>query len=230
MSASTQAMSQPAAVTDSVKSEPRLQKIGIVLGRLALAYLFFTQLWWKTPPTFGCPANFAVTTAAANGQLQRTSGLCDWVGIESVWAQRPHPVFTANLDNQGPAEIAIDIGFLSRLNGSFVDGFVVPNIQWFGYVVWGMEAFIFVSLFFGVFSRLGALVAIFQSLQLWVGLAGISTPFEWEWSYDMFVVLSLMMFAFAPGRILGVDAILRPRLAAAAEKGNKFARVLAWLT
>ena len=35
--------------------EERLQKAALVVGRVALAYLFFTQLWWKTPPTFGCP-------------------------------------------------------------------------------------------------------------------------------------------------------------------------------
>ena len=29
-----------------------LYKVCIVIARLVLAYLFFTQLWWKLPPRF----------------------------------------------------------------------------------------------------------------------------------------------------------------------------------
>ena len=205
------------------------QKAALVIGRIALAYVFFTQLWWKTPPTFGCPADFAVTTADANGKLQRTSGLCDWMGVEAVWSERPHPVLVSNLDNKGNPEIAVDIGFLAAGNGLFLKNFAIPNIRWFGYVVFGMEFFIFATLFFGLFSRLGGLVALAQSLQLWIGLAGIGNPFEWEWSYNWMPVLSLLVIAFPVGRTLGLDALLHPRLKAAGEKGNKIAAWLAWL-
>ena len=227
-------MNTTAATASSTRSwETTLQRAALIIARLTLAYLFFTQLWWKTPPSFGCPADFAFTTASVSSgrlQLQRTSGLCDWIGVESVWAQQPRPILASNLDNRGNPEIAIDIGFLARLNGAFIDGFVKPNIQWFGYVVWGMEAFIFVSLFFGLFSRLGGLVALVQGAQLTIGLAGIGNPVEWEWSYNWLVPLSIVMIAFAPGRYLGLDALIRPRLLAAAERGNRIARVLAWLT
>jgi hypothetical protein len=77
---------------------------------------------------------------------------------------------------------------------------------------------------------LGGLVAIAQSLQLWVGLAGIGNPNEWEWSYNWLPVLAFIVFAFAPGRVLGVDVLLRPALKAAAEKGNKLAQAVHWLT
>ncbi|MCA9870316.1 MAG: hypothetical protein KC487_08070, partial [Anaerolineae bacterium] len=79
------------AVTYDQSSLPRweevLRKVILVVARLALAVLFFTQLWWKMPPTFGCPSDYAFTTATTeNGRLrlQRTSGLCDWIGIEQV--------------------------------------------------------------------------------------------------------------------------------------------------
>jgi hypothetical protein len=210
----------------STKWEGRLQKAALVITRLLFAYLFFTQLWWKTPPTYGCPPDFALTTADASGRLQRTGGLCDWTGVQAVWSTRPHPILVANLDNAGAAEISVDIGFLSRLNGAFIDGFVRSNMSWFGTVVFLMEASIFVSLFFGLFSRLGALIAVALSLQLWVGLAGISNPYEWEWSYNFLPVLALLMLAFAPGRYFGLDAFIRPRLL----KGGKVLRALAWLT
>jgi hypothetical protein len=222
-----------ATQTKIVAGEEILRKAVIVIGRLALAYLFFTQLFWKMPPTFGCPTDFAFTTGAIEGgrvQLQRTGGLCDWIGIEAVWSTQPRPFFVANLDNQGAPEIAIDLGWAARLNGLFIENFVMPNIRWFGWVIWGSEAFIFVSLLLGLFSRLGGLVAIGISAQLMIGLAGISTPYEWEWSYNLMVVLSVLMFGLAPGRVLGVDAWLRPRLQAAADRGNRLAGWLLWLT
>ena len=210
--------------------EPKLQSAALVLARLTLAYVFFTQLWWKTPPTFGCPPDFAVTTADANGKLKRTGGLCDWIGIEAAWADRPHPVFVSDLGSAGGPKLSVDIGFLAAGNGLFLKSFAIPNIRWFGHVVFWMEFFIFATLFFGLFSRLGGLVAFAQSMQLWIGLAGISSPFEWEWSYNWMPILSLLVIAYAPGRVFGLDTLIRPRLAAAAEKGNKFAAILILLT
>ena len=222
------------AATNVERWERWLYNTAVVVGRVALGYLFFTQLWWKVPPTFGCPADFAVTTGTVDdnrrAQLQRTSGLCDWIGVESVWAQASHPLLVADMQSVGGPVISVDIAPLARLNGAFIDAVAIPGIRRFGYMVWAMEAFIFVSLFFGVFSRLGALVAIAQSLQLWIGLAGITNPAEWEWSYNWMPVLSLLMLALAPGRVLGIDGWLRPRLLATAERGNRLARLLAWFT
>ncbi|MEP7356509.1 MAG: hypothetical protein ABI847_04670 [Anaerolineales bacterium] len=206
-----------------------LQKIALVLGRMLLGLLFFTQLWWKVPPTFGCPADFAFTTADGGGNLRRTSGLCDWIGIESVWSTRPHPILVADMGSVGGPKLSIDIGLLSRANGLFIDNVVKPNIRIFGFMVWGMEAFIFVSLFFGILTRLGALVAIFQSLQLWVGLAGISNPGEWEWGYNWMPVMAFLVFAFAPLIGFGIDSLLRPRLKPAADKGSRVSQLLYWL-
>lgn len=208
----------------------RFSRALIVIGRLGLAYLFFTQLFWKLPPSFSCGEDFRFTTANPDGSLSRTSGLCDWIGIESVWAQRPRSLFQADLDNRGGADISLPIGALARANGAFIDGVVKPNIRWFGWLIWGSEAFIFVSLFFGLFSRLGALVAIGMTAQLVIGLAGISDPYEWEWGYLTSLFLAITLFGLAPGRYFGLDALLRPRLLAAAEGGNRVARFALLLT
>jgi hypothetical protein len=216
-------------VAPAARWERRLQQVVLVLARVGLAYLFFTQLWWKVPPTFGCGQDFAFTSGEP-AKLQRTRGLCDWIGIESVYSTQPRPIFVANLDNKGAPEIAVDIGPLARLNGLFIDNVIKPNIRWTGWMIFGMEAFIFVSLFLGLFSRLGGLVAIAQTMQLMIGLAGIPNPAEWEWGYIMMVVVAILMFAFAPGRYFGLDALLRPRFMAAAERGNRLARLALLLT
>jgi hypothetical protein len=210
-----------------------MQNLALLLGRLVLAYLYFTQLFWKMPPTFGCPPDFTFTTGSFDGgrvTYQRSTGLCDWIGIEAVWSEQPRPFFVANIDNRSAPEIAVDLGWAARLNGAFLESIVMPNIRWFGYVIWWGEAIIFGSLFIGLFSRLGGLIAIGISAQLMIGLGGIPNPFEWEWTYNMLVMLSILMFAFAPGRFFGLDAWLRPRLQAAAEKGNGPAKILCWLT
>ena len=94
-----------------------------------------------------------------------------------------------------------------------------------GWLIFGGEAFILASLFLGLFSRLGGLLAIGMAAQLMIGIGSIPSPFEWEWRYILMVLLSILMFAFAPGRIFGLDAILRPRLVPAAERGNSMARL-----
>ena len=70
-------------MTNSVNSTPsradsRLYKICMLIARLGLAYLFFTQLWWKLPPRFGCANDFAFPQpAAANHWVANgSSGLC----------------------------------------------------------------------------------------------------------------------------------------------------------
>jgi len=210
--------------------EQRLRTTTIVIARICIAYLFFTQLFWKLPPTFGCPEDFSFTTANAEGRLQRTSGLCDWLGVEEVWSQRTRLFFTTNIDNRGGPEIAINLSPLTRMNGWIVSNVIMPNIQIMGWLVWLAEAWIFVSLFLGLFSRLGALVSLGVAVQLMLGLAGITSPYEWEWAYHQIVVLSLLLLAFAPGRHFGVDGWLRPRLQRAAENGSGVARLLWWFT
>jgi thiosulfate dehydrogenase (quinone) large subunit len=198
--------------------EQRLQRAVMLLARLGLGLLFLTQLSWKMPPTFGCGADFAFTSANADGSLKRTRGLCDWIGVESVYANRDRPV------------LGINIRPLAQLNGVFIDNVVKPNIRWFGYLIFGSEALIATTMFLGLFSRLGALVAIGMSAQLLVGLAGIPNPFEWEWSYILMLLLSIVVFGLVPGRILGLDTLLRPRLAAAGAHGNRLARAALLLT
>ena len=85
-------------------------------------------------------------------------------------------------------------------------------------------------LLLGLFSRLGALIAVGVSAQLLIGLSGIPNPYEWEWAYNTIFVLALVLFAFAPGRVFGIDTLLRPRFLAMKARGSFIGRVLSWLT
>src|SRR5215469_12969439 len=56
--------------------------------------------------------------------------------------------------------------------------------------VWTAELLVSISLLFGLFTRLGAILATILSIQLYVGLA--YAPGEWIWTYGMLVLLALV--------------------------------------
>ena len=172
-----------------------LGKIGMIVSRVIYGYLWYTQLLWKLPPQFGCPADFAVSTSLK----ERTSGLCDWVGIMTIYSKW-------------------------SLQADLVERYVVPNMAWFGYILWLMEAFVAVALILGLFTRLGGLAALVQGINLLIGVG--FAPIEWEWTYGMLSILGLVFLAMQTGRVLGLDALIRPRLQAASDNGNRIAKIL----
>jgi uncharacterized membrane protein YphA (DoxX/SURF4 family) len=226
MTASEMTPAVPARATRST-----FEKVLLLIVRLGLAYLFFTQLFWKLPPTFGCPADFAFTTGAIDAgriRLERTTGLCDWLGIQAFYAEnRDLRALEANLDNTGAPELFLNLTFLRQLNGGVVQDIIMPNIGLMGWLIWLAEFSIVLLVGLGLFSRLGGLIALGVSAQLYVGLAGIPNPFEWEWVYLNMILLSLVVIATAPGRFYGIDALLVPRLKA---MNNPIARVLLLFT
>jgi hypothetical protein len=192
-------METSGAVMDNQSALDPLGRYGLVIARLVIGYMWITQLMWKMPPLFGCPANFALSTSLQS----RTTGLCDWTGLMAHYSIWPvHRALVANL--------------------------VAPNLSWMGWFIWLMETFIAISLILGLFSRLGGLVGLVQATNLYLGLTAL--PFEWYWTYGMMIILHLIFFAIPPGRTLGVDVWLRPRLQVAAQRGGAPARILSWLT
>ena len=174
-------------------------RIGMIISRLVYGYLWYTQLLWKLPPTFGCPPNFAVT----ENIRERTTGLCDWVGVMTIYSKWP-------------------------LQASLVKSLVVPNMSWMGWIIWLMEAFVAVSLILGLFTRLGGLAALIQAVNLYIGVT--AAPFEWYWTYGMLATLGLVFLAMPTGRVFGLDAWLRPRLQVGADRGNSLAKILLLFT
>jgi uncharacterized membrane protein YphA (DoxX/SURF4 family) len=194
--------------------EERLRKVTIVIARLGLAYLFLANLFWKMPPDFGCGEAFTFPVRTAEGKVDTSEsggGLCYWVGLESVYAPQFRRVLTVDMRPVGLPRIGVDISPLARLNALMIDNVIKPNLGVTGYLIWGAELVIVLSMFLGLFTRLGALVAIGISVQLFIGLANIPSPYEWEWSYGQMVLLSILMLGLAPGRVWGIDGWLRRR-------------------
>ena len=203
--------------TDGIYPSSRLERVllvaAIAIASIGLGYLFFTQLWWKVPPDFNCAPDF------------ESRGLCTWVGKEVRYADEPHKLLQADIVPTIPGpEIGVPMRWASNLNAVFVENVVQANIRVFGWIIFATEAFIFLTLTLGFMSRLGALVAIGMSLQLTVGLA--HTPHEWEWSYILMVLLSVVLFGLAPGRYFGLDRLLRPRLKVLKDSGSRVGRLL----
>jgi len=102
---------------------------------------------------------------------------------------------------------------------------LLPNFLLLGAGTWTAELLVALSLLFGLFTRLGALLSVLLAAQLYVGLA--FAPGEWYWSYGMLVLLGIVLAAVPAGRRLGVDQWLSPRLHAAS-KTHPLARLLNW--
>ncbi len=229
---------QPTSITDQERPaapearwERRLRQTVILIGRLTLAFLFFSNLWWKLPPNFGCPKDFTFKEETSPGQYNKSSGLCTFLGYESIFADKPRQIFVADLRYAGLPQIGIDIQPIAQINGAIVDNIIKPNIRVAGWAIWLAELAIVVSMFLGLFTRFGGLIALAVSAQLMIGLANAPVPgdYEWEWGYNLMVVLSLMMIGLAPGRILGLDALIR-RWAVPASNSNIIAKIAKVLT
>ncbi|MBI3942466.1 MAG: hypothetical protein HY326_05585 [Chloroflexi bacterium] len=166
----------------------------VAIARILIGYLWYNQLLWKIPwQNFGCPPDLSFS-ADFN---QRTSGLCDWIGLEIAYPR-------------------------SDLYHAFLVSFVKPNIALIGWGTWLLELAITATLILGLFTRLGGILGALQGLNLFIGLTAI--PYEWDWAYAMLIIINAVLAYTAAGRCLGIDYFLRPALATAAQK-NPIARI-----
>ena len=118
------------------------------------------------------------------------------------------------------AQAAIVPGYSFIVKNVFLAHFPV-----LGAGVWTSELIVAVSLLLGLFTRLGAALALLLSLQLYVGLA--YAPGEWYWTYAMLVLLSLVLLAVPAGRRLGLDQLLAARFQTST--ASRFIALLRWL-
>jgi uncharacterized membrane protein YphA (DoxX/SURF4 family) len=156
---------------------------------------------WFTQLLWKLPWNNFGCKAGALVPAANTSGLCDWIGKEIASPRWP-------------------------AYKSFLDGMVTPNLGWLAFLIVAGEAFVCVSLLFGLFTRFGALSGVVMGLNLFIGLTAV--PGEWDWTYLMLPALCAVYIAVG-GRWVGLDTLLYPQLKKLAETGNPLGRLLVLL-
>lgn len=95
---------------------------------------------------------------------------------------------------------------------ALVENVILPNLGLFGWIVLLTEAAIGVTLLVGFATRLMGLVAVVQAGAIFLSVS--QTPGEWPWAYYLMMVGGLVLAGVGAGRVLGLDAVLRPRLLA----------------
>jgi thiosulfate dehydrogenase [quinone] large subunit len=104
--------------------------------------------------------------------------------------------------------------------GDFVAGVVIPNFNFFAWLIFLSELLVGISLLTGTLTRLGAFVGLLLAVNLGVGL--LEVPNEWPWSYVMLAMWQGVFLVSGAGRTLGLDGWLRKRY-----PDN---RILNWIT
>jgi uncharacterized membrane protein YphA (DoxX/SURF4 family) len=99
----------------------------------------------------------------------------------------------------------------------------LPNLSFINPLVFLAEISFAISLILGGAVRFFAALAVLFAVHLWFGL--YLHPGEWPWEYVFIAVIHVLFVAYAAGRSLGADALLR--------QGNYhgiFARIVAMAT
>lgn len=180
--------------------------VSIIIG-----IMWFTQVLWKLP---------------WNGFVNPGEALN---GVES----NPNP----SLEQPGP--------YIDNGNGAYhwmvqgarfgilgynelIKSAALPNWQIIAWLTFFAESTIAILLILGLLSRLGGLIALFQSANLFLAIA--FHPQEWPWTYIFLATLSFIFMLTGPGRVWGIDQLLRPRLREQVARGSSFAKWLYRLT
>ena len=91
----------------------------------------------------------------------------------------------------------------------FVSQVLLPNMAYFGPLVFLAEFAFAVAFMLGVGVRLAGIVGILFVANLWLGIYRPGNPAEWPWSYFFLMMAMFMLALHAAGRSLGLDAWLR---------------------
>lgn len=218
MAATNSAMKPPGppgtaiGLADAAADRPRDKYAHLWPIRLAsvlIGILWFTQILWKLPwDTFGSPGlkpNPTLNAQQPGPFIDNGQGLYHWMTQEALHGNWLVPFY-----------------------GDLIKNLALLNWQLVGWMTFFMETFIAISLIFGLFSRLGGLVSLVQGINLFLGLS--QAPGEWVWTYIMLFTLGFIFMLTGPGRVWGIDQLLRPRLRERASGGNRLAKWLYLLT
>src|SRR3989454_9733543 len=80
----------------------------------------------------------------------------------------------------------------------FLVNVMIPHWTFFGYMTLFTETFIAVTLTLGLFTRLGAFVALGIAANITIGI--LNVPHEWGWTYAMLIMLAALFLLTGAGR------------------------------
>jgi uncharacterized membrane protein YphA (DoxX/SURF4 family) len=178
----------------------------LILGSAAVAFLA-----WRADPAQRTVRHVGIG-------LLRFIVACMW-WQQSLWKIPPH--YDWGLIHWMEEMVA---HASTELQSVLVRDLVLPNIAFFGPLVYLIEVAIAVSLILGVLTRAGAALGALMAINLWLGL--YNAPGEWPWTYMFLVVIQLLFVIDPPGRSLGIDALLWRR-EAASRKGTPLLALVA---
>ncbi|MFG3597970.1 DoxX family protein [Bradyrhizobium sp. RDI18] len=101
-----------------------------------------------------------------------------------------------------------------EFHGTFVKDIVLPNMNFFGPIVFLAELAFATSMILGLAVRFVGVLALAYTLQLWLGIYRPGDPAEWPWSYMFLAMLMFLFVLEGAGRSLGLDAWLRRKIPA----------------
>jgi uncharacterized membrane protein YphA (DoxX/SURF4 family) len=96
-----------------------------------------------------------------------------------------------------------------QLHRDLVTHVFLPNLAIINPLVFLAEISFAISLILGIGVRFVASIAVLFALHLWLGL--YHHPSEWPWEYIFIAVIHALFVAYAAGRSLGLDALLRSK-------------------
>jgi len=182
---------------------------------LSDAVHFLTQPGWFTP-VFWLLLATSIVIAALVWRREPTQRLGRNLGIwglrvlmgamwwqQSLWKIPPNYAGLQFWMQQEADHAAV------ALQAWLVRDIVLPNITFFGPLVYLVEVAIGVSLLLGLFCRAGAFLGLLMGINLWLGL--YSAEGEWPWTYMFLVMIQAWFVLDPPGRVLGADVLLRLR-------------------
>ena len=77
------------------------------------------------------------------------------MGLESVFAPQDRRVLIADMRSAGGPDIGVNIKPLAQANALLLDNVIIPDIRFFGWVIWLAEFWIFLSMLLGLFIPAG---------------------------------------------------------------------------
>ena len=185
------------------------------LAALLIGVLWLTNMGWRLPwndfvlpgePVNGVEANTLRTPQQPGPFVDNGKGLYHWMTL------------MAQFGDQGPA----------RFYGTFIKNTVLPNWRLFGWLSFFIEGAIAVSLILGLLSRLGGFLSLLHGANLFMGLGQV--PGQWGWSFVMLALFGFIFMFTGPGRFLGLDQLIRPKLRELMSLGRDSLKFLYTLT